>query len=59
MTSASLLLPLAHVGHYTWTLYIPPVLIVVYSIFRTTRAERKAAREEEDEAGNRDRGGTR
>lgn len=40
------LLPLAHVGHYTWTLYIPPVLIVVYSIVRTTRAERRAKREE-------------
>lgn len=50
----ALLLPLAHLGHYTWTLYLPPVLIVVYSIFRTTRAERKAAREEE--AGKRDEG---
>ncbi len=48
MTGA-VLYPLAHVGHYTWTLYIPPVLIVVYSIFRTTRAERRAARDEEAE----------
>jgi heme exporter protein D len=36
----------AHVGHYLWVLYIPPVLVVVFAIIRTTIAERRAAREE-------------
>ena len=45
-----LLPPLAHAGHYIWTLYIPPVLIVVFSIVKTTISERRKAREEgEDE----------
>lgn len=43
------LLPLAHAGHWTWTLYIPPVAIVIFSIVKTTRAERKAEREERAE----------
>lgn len=42
-------LPLAHAGHWTWTLYIPPVAIVIFSIIKTTRAERKAERDERDE----------
>jgi hypothetical protein len=44
-------LPLAHAGHYIWTLYIPPVLIVVFSIVKTTLSERRKAREEEEAAG--------
>jgi hypothetical protein len=45
-------LPLAHAGHYIWTLYIPPVAIVVFSIVKTTISERRKAREEEaEEAG--------
>jgi hypothetical protein len=35
------LVPLAHVGHWLWVLYLPPVLIVVGSILRTTIKERK------------------
>jgi hypothetical protein len=38
------LVPLAHVGHYLWILYVLPVLIVVFSIVRTTISEKKAAR---------------
>ncbi len=41
-------LPLAHAGHYIWTLYIPPVAIVVFSIVKTTLSERRKAREEEE-----------
>jgi len=41
-------LPLAHAGHYIWTLYIPPVAIVVFSIVKTTISERRKAREEEE-----------
>jgi len=35
------LLPIAHVSHWLWVLYLPPVLIVLGSIVRTTLAERK------------------
>ena len=42
-------LPLAHVGHYLWVLYIPPVLVVVFAIVRTTISERRAAREEREQ----------
>lgn len=35
------LLHLAHVSHYLWVLYVPPVLIVIGSIAWTMRAERK------------------
>jgi hypothetical protein len=41
-------LPLAHAGHYIWTLYIPPVAIVIFSIVKTTISERRKAREEEE-----------
>jgi hypothetical protein len=41
-------LPLAHVSHYLWVLYLPPVLIVLASIVRTTLSERRRAREERD-----------
>jgi hypothetical protein len=35
------LLPLAHVSHWLWLLYVPPVLIVLASIVRTTLSERR------------------
>jgi hypothetical protein len=38
MTAALLL---AHVGHYIWVLYIPPVLIVLFSIVRTVIVQRR------------------
>jgi hypothetical protein len=36
-----ILLPLAHVSHWLWLLYVPPVLIVLASIVRTTLSERR------------------
>lgn len=42
------LVPLAHAGHYLWTLYIPPALVVVFSIVKTTLSERRARREEHE-----------
>jgi hypothetical protein len=38
--------PLAHVGHWLWALYLPPVLIVVGSIARSTIAERRRKRDD-------------
>ena len=33
-------LPLAHVGHYLWVLYLIPVLLVIGGIVRTMLVER-------------------
>ncbi|MGN6256173.1 MAG: hypothetical protein ACTHN3_00275 [Solirubrobacterales bacterium] len=41
------MLPLAHVGHYLWVLYLIPVLIVTASIVKTTVAQRRARKEED------------
>jgi cytochrome c-type biogenesis protein CcmH/NrfF len=38
----------AHAGHWLWVLYVPPVLVVVFAIVRTTIAERRAEREERE-----------
>jgi hypothetical protein len=43
MTAALLL---AHVGHYIWVLYIPPVLIVLFSIIKTVISQRRGERGE-------------
>jgi hypothetical protein len=43
------LIPLAHVGHYVWVLYIPPVLVVLFAIVKTTIGERRAARKEREQ----------
>jgi hypothetical protein len=43
----ALLIPLAHVGHWLWALYLPPVLIVIASLARSTLAERRKKREED------------
>lgn len=40
---------LAHLGHYTWVFFIPPVLIVLGSIVHTTLQQRRRAREEDAE----------
>jgi len=37
----ALLVPAAHVGHWLWALYLPPVLIVLGSIVRTSLSERR------------------
>lgn len=34
------MIPLAHVGHFLWVLYLIPVAIVVGGIVRSTRAQR-------------------
>ena len=43
----AVLIPLAHVGHWLWVLYLPPVLIVLVSLTRSTLAERRKKREED------------
>ena len=59
-------LPLAHVAHYTWVLFVPPVLVVLWSIVHTTLRERREkrkrsaaderkVREEDKRPGGRDR----
>lgn len=47
-------LPLAHVGHYLWVLYILPVIIVIGGIVRTTLVERRRSREAGAESGRPD-----
>jgi cytochrome c-type biogenesis protein CcmH/NrfF len=39
-------LPLAHVGHYLWILYLLPILLVVLGIVRTTISERRRKKED-------------
>jgi heme exporter protein D len=39
------MLPLAHISHYLWVLYVIPVLIVAAAIVRSTIAQRRARRE--------------
>jgi hypothetical protein len=46
--SMDVVLPLAHVSHYLWVLYIPPIVIVLISIAWTTLSERRKSREERD-----------
>jgi cytochrome c-type biogenesis protein CcmH/NrfF len=41
-------LPLAHVGHYLWVLYLIPVLVVIGGIARTMVLERRRREEERD-----------
>ena len=40
-------LPLAHVGHYLWVLYLLPIAFVVIGIVKTTLSE-KRRRDSED-----------
>ena len=46
MGSPSVLLPIAHLGHWLWVFYVIPVLIVVGGIFYSSRAEKQREREE-------------
>jgi cytochrome c-type biogenesis protein CcmH/NrfF len=41
-------LPLAHVGHYLWVLYLLPILFVVIGIVKTTRSEKRRKDSDED-----------
>ena len=34
-------LPLAHVGHYLWVLYLLPILFVIAGIIKTTLTEKR------------------
>jgi len=45
------LLPLAHVGHWLWALYLPPILIVLFSIVRTTFMERRKKQDDSSAGG--------
>jgi hypothetical protein len=47
MPEAALFIPVAHVGHYLWILYVLPVVIVIASIVKTTISEKRKAREED------------
>jgi heme exporter protein D len=42
-----MILPLAHLGHYLWLMYIPPVLIVLGSIVKTMLSQRREERQAE------------
>ena len=37
----ALVLPLAHVSHWLWVLYLPPILIVALSVIGSTLRERR------------------
>ena len=39
-------LPLAHVGHYLWVLYLLPVVFVVVGIVKTTISGRRRKRDD-------------
>ena len=56
MPAGQIVIPLAHAGHWLWLLYVPPVLVVVFAIIRTTIAERRAEREEREAKERRGRG---
>lgn len=43
----ALLVPLAHAAHWMWVLYLPPILIVVGSLVRTSLKERREAKNED------------
>jgi hypothetical protein len=44
----AVVIPSAHLGHWLWVFYVIPVLIVVAGIIRSTRAEKKREREDEE-----------
>jgi len=39
-------LPVAHVGHYLWALYLLPVAIVVAGIVKSARAQHREGEED-------------
>jgi uncharacterized membrane protein len=45
---AAVLIPSAHLGHWLWVFYVIPLLIVIAGIIRSTLAEKKREREEEE-----------
>jgi hypothetical protein len=49
-----MILPMAHLGHWLWTFYVVPVLIVVIGILRT-RSVQKRREDDSDEGRESDR----
>ena len=45
---AAVAIPSAHLGHWLWVFYVMPVLIVIGGIIRSTRAEKKRERRDQD-----------
>jgi cytochrome c-type biogenesis protein CcmH/NrfF len=41
-------LPVAHVGHYLWILYLLPILFVVIGIVRTALSEKRRKDSDDD-----------
>ena len=39
-------LPVAHLSHYLWVLYLPPILVVLGSVLRATLLERREKRDD-------------
>jgi hypothetical protein len=44
------MVPLAHLGHWSWVLYLPPIVIVAGSIVRSKVSERREKRESDRDA---------
>jgi cytochrome c-type biogenesis protein CcmH/NrfF len=42
-------LPLAHLGHFLWILYLLPVVFVVIGIAKTTLSEKRSKEEPDDD----------
>jgi hypothetical protein len=42
----AVIVPIAHVGHWLWVLYLPPILIVIGSIVRSKALERRDKRDD-------------
>ena len=44
-------LPLAHIGHYLWVLYLLPVIFVVLGILKTTLSQKREDRDDSTAGG--------
>jgi hypothetical protein len=42
------MLPVAHLGHWLWALYLPPVAIVAFSLTRSKLNERRQRKRKTD-----------
>lgn len=45
---AAVAIPSAHLGHWLWVFYVIPLLIVIAGIIRSTLAEKKRERRDQD-----------
>jgi heme exporter protein D len=41
-------LPVAHAGHYFWTIYVVPLAVVLWSIIRSVREQRRERRRDNE-----------